>query len=326
MAFIVITSGHGKYIRGAVGPPGWGLDEVDEARRVCAELEKFLTLGGHRVIVGHDDYSTNQSDNLDWIVDFHNSQDPHDLDVSIHFNAYTPTEGPMGPECLYLTQADLADRVSKAVYEGGQFGKNRGPKKRTDLAFLNGTNAPAILIETCFVDSADDVRNYEANFTDICMAIANVGTVGPAGPPAAVAYFEGKASHFGGPQDMGVAPDEGLAFFQDDDEAPTIFLPQQPPGTTGLARRLDPETSYVACRWDYDVTPKAMLRDQSLLALVRLKKTGKKSLARPADWGPHQDTGRAADLSPGLLKSLGGVTDDEVEVTYPYPDPGSLQT
>jgi hypothetical protein len=125
----------------------------------------------------------------------------------------------------------------------------------------------------------------------------------------------GTCSWFGGPDDDGVSPDEGLAFIYDTEDAPHLFLPEQPEGTTGLARRLDPRVFYLACRWDYDVTPKSMLADHSLKALVTAG--GKTFVAYPADWGPHEHTGRIADLSPGLMEALGVKTDDEVEVVYP---------
>jgi len=115
--------------------------------------------------------------------------------------------------------------------------------------------------------------------------------------------------------DKGVAPDEGLAFLYEYEDARHLFLQVQPRNTSGLARRLNPKVFYVACRWDYDVTPKSMLADETKLALVRA--AGKELLAWPADWGPHEDTGRVADLSPGLLEALGLETDDEVEIVYP---------
>jgi N-acetylmuramoyl-L-alanine amidase len=126
----------------------------------------------------------------------------------------------------------------------------------------------------------------------------------------------GKCSWFGGPDDTGVAPDEGLAFIYELDDAPHLFLPEQPPGTTGLARRLDPEKFYIACRWDYEQTSKEELLE--LRVVVRAPKTGKQFIAEPADWGPHEEkTGRVADLSPGLMAALGITTDDEVEVSIP---------
>jgi hypothetical protein len=125
----------------------------------------------------------------------------------------------------------------------------------------------------------------------------------------------GKASYFGGPNDTGVSPSEGLAFIQSVSDAPFLFLPTQPNGTTGLARRLNPYTHYLACRWDYSKTPKdSLLIGQ---ALVRAVKTGIQLKAFPADWGPNENTGRVADLSPTLMDDLGIKTDDEVVVTYP---------
>lgn len=130
------------------------------------------------------------------------------------------------------------------------------------------------------------------------------------------ARFSGKCSWFGGPGDDGVDPDEGLAFFYEYQDAPHLFLPMQPPGTTGLARRLDPNVLYVACRWDYDETPKTMLADKANQCVVRSRETGLSFLAWPADWGPHEDTGRAADVSYGLMEVLDIETDDEIDVIY----------
>lgn len=139
-------------------------------------------------------------------------------------------------------------------------------------------------------------------------------------PPPSRALFQaaGPCSWFGGPSDQGVAPDEGLAFIYSYDAAPHLFLPQQPPGTTGLARRLNTDgVNYVACRWDYTITPKEMLADKSRKALVRAG--GRELLAWPADWGPNEATGRVADLSRAAMNALGIETDDPVEVSYPAP-------
>ena len=128
--------------------------------------------------------------------------------------------------------------------------------------------------------------------------------------------ISGKCSWFGGPFDQGVKPDEALAFIYDVKDAPHLFLSAQPPNTTGLARRLDPRVHYIACRWNYEETPREMLL--SHFAQVCAPATGKVVLAVcPADWGPHEDTGRVADLSPGLMAELGIGTDDEVEVEFP---------
>jgi hypothetical protein len=125
----------------------------------------------------------------------------------------------------------------------------------------------------------------------------------------------GKTSWFGGPNDSGVAPDEGLAFIFEVDQAPHLFLPFQPQGTTGLARRLNPRAYYIACRWDYDETPHEMLL--SNMALVTAS-SGVVLTAWPADWGPNENTGRVADISPGLMEALGIITDDVIDVVFPY--------
>ena len=165
---IVISSGHGALVRGASGI----IDEVDEARRVVEAVADKLVARGVDVKVFHDNSSTSQNENLNTIVDFHNQQ-TRELDVSVHFNAYVETDNPMGVEVLYVTQTALAGELSAAIADAGDF-IDRGAKKRTDLFFLNNTEKPALLIETCFVDSSSDCEFYEATFDAICNAIATV--------------------------------------------------------------------------------------------------------------------------------------------------------
>jgi N-acetylmuramoyl-L-alanine amidase len=181
---IVISSGHGKRIRGASGV----LDEVDEARKVTTAVAKMLQSAGVGVKEFHDDTSTTQSQNLKTIVDYHNRQS-RDLDVSVHFNAYQTTSKPMGVEVLYVSQQKLAADTAAAISRSGGL-INRGAKKRTNLYFLNNTSKPSVLLEVCFVDSTADAELYTKNFTRICTAIAEtigkvkVGDQPPAPPPS----------------------------------------------------------------------------------------------------------------------------------------------
>jgi N-acetylmuramoyl-L-alanine amidase len=311
---VVISSGHGSKVPGACGI----LMEHEEAVRVVDRVAKMLRKQGVAVVTFEDTVSTTQNENLNRIVDFHNAQQ-RELDVSVHFNAYEQVTKPMGTECLYVTQSTLAGKISAAIASVGFI--NRGPKKRTDLFFLNETEAPSILIEVCFVDSEADAELYEAQFNAVCESVADVlgggsGSVVPPPKPDATFHAVGTCSYFGGPDDDGVSPSEGLAFYSDIMEAPHLFLPYQPEGTSGLARRLNPFVHYVACRWDYDETPREMLKEN--VALVKSLKHGTFLTAFPADWGPNANTGRVADLSPGLLEDLGLETDDEVEVIFPW--------
>src|SRR4249919_3468148 len=279
---VAISSGHSKIVRGASGV----LDEVNEARRVVEHVADELSSMGIEVMIFHDDTSKTQSENLETIVAFHNEQE-RDLDVSIHFNAYIETTAMMGTECLYLSQAELAKQVANAIASVGF--KNRGAKKRTDLYVLNKTEMPCILIEVCFVDSQADADLYDQTFDRVCSVIA--GAIAgdetdtkpqpePPAQPDAVPVLEarGKVSHFGGPQDTGVTPSEGLAFLYNEDDAPWLFG-EQPSGTTGLARRLDPNVPYIAMRWDYDVYSKAQLASMEYAALVTAPKTGRSFMA-----------------------------------------------
>jgi N-acetylmuramoyl-L-alanine amidase len=162
---IVISSGHGKYVRGASGV----LDEVDEARRVTDRLAGILRERGVKVKTFHDDTSRDQNTNLKTIVNYHNAQ-TRDLDISVHFNAYVETDKPMGVEVLYVTQSALAGDLSAGIASCGF--TDRGGKKRTDLYFLNNTKMPAVLIEVCFVDSTADAKLYREQFEAVCKAIA----------------------------------------------------------------------------------------------------------------------------------------------------------
>ena len=135
-------------------------------------------------------------------------------------------------------------------------------------------------------------------------------------------YFiiKGKCSSFGGPNDMGVSPSEGLALYEHYDvhTHPWLFLENQPPHTTGVARRLNPNIPYIACRWNYEQTPREWLRKE-MIQVASAKNPNTFFSAYPVDWGPNEDTGRVADLSPGLMKYLGLETNDEVIVRIPLP-------
>lgn len=315
---IVISSGHGKYVRGASGPEPWGLDEVDEARSVVNDLAEELKNSGIDVVTYHDDVSKSQDENLKRITDFHNSK-ARDLDISVHFNASDNREG-HGVEVFYYSRQDLAAQVSAAIARTGF--KDRGAKEGKGLYFLANTEAPSILIEVCFCDNKPDAELYKVVYDEIIANIADAlgadDNVIPLPPPDTVTTSTGTCSWFGGPDDSGVSPGEGLAFiYEIDEQNQWLFLPMQPTGTTGLARRLNPHTHYCAMRWDYSKYPKNTLLSKTVL--VRNPATGFALTCTPADWGPHEEkTGRVIDLSPSMMADLDLQTDDVVEVTFPY--------
>ena len=168
---VVLSAGHSKYCRGAAGPPPWGLDEVDEARRVMYRTADYLRSAGVDVITYADDVSKTQDENLRRIVDFHNSK-TRDLDVSLHLNAYDiTTTKKMGTECLFVSQEDLSADVASTIAAATNL-PNRGAKYRGDLYFLNNTSEPAILVELVFCDAKPDCDSFRANFENVCRGLA----------------------------------------------------------------------------------------------------------------------------------------------------------
>jgi N-acetylmuramoyl-L-alanine amidase len=245
---IVISSGHGKKVRGASGL----IDEVDEARRVVDQVVEYLGRLGVDARPFHDNTSTTQGENLETIVEFHNDH-TRDLDVSVHFNAYTETTKPMGCEVLYLTQVELASEVSNAMAKFAGF-INRGAKKRTDLYFLNNTDEPAILIEVCFVDSSADVGLYDQNFDRLCRAIA-VGLAGRHFIPPDIPENQTAitASVFGGEGDYNVsAYDEDKVL---NDEDLYVALPDRFEGDRPRVIVYNRETGSYATAEIWDVGP-----------------------------------------------------------------------
>jgi hypothetical protein len=315
---ICISSGHGKFVRGAAGI----IDEVDEARKVVEQLATSLRDRGVEVETFHDNTSHSQNENLWTITDWHNDQ-ARELDISVHFNAFEQVSKPMGCEVWWVTQENLAKRLSAAIASVGFI--DRGAKYTSSLHFLNQTTMPSVLLEICFVDSQADCDIYADHFFDICEALsAELG--GKAEEEIVPAFVaEGTVSWFGGPNDTtGVSPSEGLAFIYSTSDQPDLFLSYQPEGTTGLARRLNPEVPYVACRWPYTSETKpvwreALLKEMALVEVTEGPSKGKFVKCYPADWGPHEEkTGRAADISEGAMAYLGIETDDKVRVTFPF--------
>ncbi|MGC3991616.1 MAG: hypothetical protein QM796_18395 [Chthoniobacteraceae bacterium] len=147
----------------------------------------------------------------------------------------------------------------------------------------------------------------------------------------------GKMSTFGGPEDTGVGPHEGLALRESSDlnvpwycidpNGDPLFLSKQPDGTTGLARRLNPNAFYCALRIDQVLGRKL----SEALPFIRRHvvdfinpSAGTRVKAMVVDYGPAdgtvidgqptRQTGRLADLSPGLAAALGLKTDDTVNL------------
>lgn len=164
---INVHAGHnadGKVACGAVGL----IKESTEARKVKDEVIRQLRAMGHTVYDCTVDDAKSVLANLSGIVEKCNANSV-DLDVSIHLNSgandKTGNGKSCGTEVLIYSESSkaksYAEATCKAIEELGF--KNRGVKIRTNLYVLKHTNAPAMLIECCFVDDADDVKLYDYN-------------------------------------------------------------------------------------------------------------------------------------------------------------------
>lgn len=149
------------------------VDEVKEAKKIMEGVHAILVANGVPSNIYQDNKSKTQRDNLNNLVVHHNA-DNNALIVSYHLNAGgTDKANGIGTEVCHKTQPELATKMSAAIAKAGGF-KNRGAKYRNDLAVLNRTIEPAILLETFFVNSKYDVAQYRKNFDAICHAIATV--------------------------------------------------------------------------------------------------------------------------------------------------------
>jgi N-acetylmuramoyl-L-alanine amidase len=170
MTYSLITSHAGHTVGG--GARGSGYEESVVARQFNDLLMKALTSVGQHVVDTTDNVGKSQSQNVANLVRNCNAYPKNGrLDISLHLNA----GGGTGVEVLYYDQRELAANVSAVIAETCGF-KNRGAKQRKDLAVLKGTNAPAILIELCFIDNASDMDIFMSNMQEVANAIVQAVT------------------------------------------------------------------------------------------------------------------------------------------------------
>ncbi|ACB54930.1 endolysin [Bacillus phage AP50] len=164
-------AGHNFKVPGASGN---GYKEEVETRRVVKRLLEICYQHGIKAVDTTDNDGRTQRENLNNIVRNCNSYPKNGrLDVAIHFNQAESETG--GVEVWYYDQAGLAAKVSKDVAAALGL-RDRGAKEGKGLAVLNGTNAPAILIELPFLSHVGNMQAYESNFEPMCRAIVQAVT------------------------------------------------------------------------------------------------------------------------------------------------------
>ncbi len=151
---IGINCGHTKSGIGC-GAIGY-LNESDEVRKVGYRLMEYLIAAGHTVVDCTNDVASSINANLKNIVALENAQDL-DLFVSLHFNA----GGGQGVE-VYTYDGRKHDQAVQVCKNLERLGfRNRGVKNGSHLYVVKNTEAKAMLVEVCFVDTKSDAELYK---------------------------------------------------------------------------------------------------------------------------------------------------------------------
>lgn len=157
------------------GSQGCGYKEQNLTRELGKIVIEMLKKEGHTIYDCTVDKSSNNAQQLIDRVNKANKQ-PLDLFVSIHFNAcVNDVKGDgrtTGTEVLLYSMSSkakpYAERIVKKIANVGL--KNRGVKTHNAYV-LKHTKAPALLIETCFIDDRDDMNVYLKNPRKVAKAI-----------------------------------------------------------------------------------------------------------------------------------------------------------
>lgn len=157
------------------GSQGCGYKEQNLTRELGKIVIEMLKKEGHTIYDCTVDKSSNNAQQLIDRVNKANKQ-PLDLFVSIHFNAcVNDVKGDgrtTGTEILLHSMSSkakpYAERIVKKIANVGL--KNRGVKTHNAYV-LKHTKAPALLIETCFIDDRDDMNVYLKSPRKVAKAI-----------------------------------------------------------------------------------------------------------------------------------------------------------
>ncbi len=152
---IGINCGHTTSGPGA-GASGF-LNESQETRAVGYALMKKLRELGNTVFDCTNDMASSTSANLSQIVALANAQ-KLDAFYSIHFNAGKGR----GSEVYTRGGEDTPEAVRILECLAALGFTNRGIKDGSNLYVIRRTNAPATLIEVCFVDTQADADLYQS--------------------------------------------------------------------------------------------------------------------------------------------------------------------
>ena len=167
---IFIDPGH-NYSGADTGATGNGLREQDVTFGIAQKLRELFVSHGYEIKMSRNNLTDNVGTSVEESIRkrYQMSNDWNaDLFLSIHCNS----GGGTGTESLIYSSsgvaADYAKRITEAIVNNLGL-KSRGVKVRTDLGVLRGTAAPAVLVETAFIDNKNDaklLRDQQQGFAD----------------------------------------------------------------------------------------------------------------------------------------------------------------
>lgn len=148
---IFINAGHGGKDCGAVSKNG--IFEKDITRKIAAFLSEKL------IHNGYDVEFFQQKESVEDVIKAEKKSNSH-LFISLHCNA-AKNEAANGVEAFYYpcsgTGKAVGDEIVRKISNKFKL-KNRGVKQRRELRVLNGTNAPAVLVELAFLSNLEEEK------------------------------------------------------------------------------------------------------------------------------------------------------------------------
>lgn len=175
---INVHAGHNPDGKIGCGAVGIGYESTMN-RQVCHQLIAMLREAGHTVYDCTVDDGQNAADVLHKIVEKCNAHDV-DIDISIHHNASTTKDfdgdgKTMGTGCYIYPNSKMKQVANKIMVALSTLGfRQWGVYESANLYVLRNTKAPAVLVECCFVDDADDMNLW--NDCEIAAAIMRAVT------------------------------------------------------------------------------------------------------------------------------------------------------
>jgi N-acetylmuramoyl-L-alanine amidase len=163
---VCIDAGHGGKDAGAVNGKRY---EKNDTLKIAMRLGKVLAANGIEVSYTR---TTDVYDSPGMKAKLGNASDA-DYFISIHRNASTSVTA-SGVETLICNSGHNKYEIAKAIntnlHDLGFV--NRGVKMRNNLAVLNGTKMPALLVEVGFISSKADNEILDKKFYSVVNAIA----------------------------------------------------------------------------------------------------------------------------------------------------------